>query len=150
MTFQEKNVTVSLVIFSSILIYLVGRTMEMMSADSFTEENVFWMWGLVIGMVIIGMIVGMILSHAGSVVLEVIRTGNEEPEIDELVDERDKLIDLKGTNVMHKVSSIASFFAMLTYAFGWSPLIMFTLLIFSGIVAQIAGDVTRLWLYRQG
>jgi hypothetical protein len=39
---------------------------------------------------------------------------------------------------------------MLTFAFGQPPLVMFTLLIFFGVVAQIIGDISRLYLYRRG
>jgi len=40
--------------------------------------------------------------------------------------------------------------AMLTFVFGQSPLFMFSLLILSGLVAQIAGDSWRLTLYQRG
>jgi len=39
---------------------------------------------------------------------------------------------------------------MLTYTFGRPPLEMFILLIFFGILAQVAGDISRLVLYRRG
>jgi hypothetical protein len=39
---------------------------------------------------------------------------------------------------------------MLTFALGQPPLVMFTLLIFFGVVAQIIGDISRLYLYRRG
>jgi hypothetical protein len=48
------------------------------------------------------------------------------------------------------VSSLGVFFSMLTFVFGQPPLVMFTLLIFSGLVAQVTGDARRLYLYRKG
>jgi hypothetical protein len=39
---------------------------------------------------------------------------------------------------------------MLTFVLGQPPLVMFTLLIFFGVVAQIIGDGLRLYLYRRG
>jgi hypothetical protein len=39
---------------------------------------------------------------------------------------------------------------MLTFVLGQPPLVMFTLLIFFGVVAQILGDISRLVLYRRG
>jgi hypothetical protein len=39
---------------------------------------------------------------------------------------------------------------MLTFAFGQPSLVMFSLLIFFGLVAQIIGDISRLVLYRRG
>jgi hypothetical protein len=39
---------------------------------------------------------------------------------------------------------------MLTFVLGQPPLVMFSLLIFFGLVAQVSGDVLRLYLYRRG
>jgi hypothetical protein len=39
---------------------------------------------------------------------------------------------------------------MLTFALGQPPLVMFTLLIFFGVLAQVVGDISRLILYRRG
>jgi len=75
---------------------------------------------------------------------------NEEPEIEDIADERDKLIDLKGTKVTYYVFSIGVLLSMLTFVLGQPPLAMFTLVIFFGIVAQIIGDISRLWFYRRG
>ena len=95
-------------------------------------------------------IVATILTHIISAIIQVIKTGEEEPEIEDLADERDKLIDLRGTKATYFVSSIGVFLAMLTFALGQPPLVMFTLLIFFGVVAQIIGDISRLILYRRG
>jgi hypothetical protein len=39
---------------------------------------------------------------------------------------------------------------MLTFVLGQPPLVMFALLIFFGILAQVIGDIFRLYLYRRG
>jgi hypothetical protein len=39
---------------------------------------------------------------------------------------------------------------MLTFVFGQPPLVMFSLLIFFGVLAQIVADIWRLSLYRRG
>ena len=95
-------------------------------------------------------IIATILTHIVTAIIEAIRTGNEDQEIEDFEDERDKLIDLKGTRVTYVVSSIGVFLAMLTFVFGQPALVMFTLLIFFGVFAQILGDITRLVLYRRG
>ena len=122
----------------------------MVQTDSFTSQNIFRLWGIVIVFAIIVTVVGMILTHIVSAIVIVIQTGDDNPEIEDIEDERDKLIDLKGTKITYSITSIGSFFAMLTFALGQSPLIMFTLLIFFGLVAQVIGDITRLTLYRRG
>ncbi|MCB0100054.1 MAG: hypothetical protein KDE46_30185, partial [Caldilineaceae bacterium] len=95
-------------------------------------------------------ILATILTHIVSTIIEAIRTGEKAPEIEDFQDERDKLIDLRGTKVTYTVSSLGAFLAMLTFVFGQPPLVMFTLLIFFGVSAQIVGDITRLLLYRRG
>ncbi|MCB9431635.1 MAG: hypothetical protein H6668_06570 [Ardenticatenaceae bacterium] len=122
----------------------------MIQNESFTTTNVFRLWAIIIVMAVIVTIIAMILTHVGSTIYQVIQTGEKHPKIEDFADERDKLIDLKGTKVTHTISSIGGFVAMLTFALGQSPLIMFTLLIFFGVVAQIVGDASRLLLYRRG
>jgi hypothetical protein len=156
MTFQEKNIVVSLGSFLLILgVYLV-RLFQMLQGDGLNSTSVFRLWGTVIVLAIFFTIFATILTHIVSAIIQAIvqaiETGEKEPdiEIDDLQDERDKLIDLRGTKVTHVVSSIGVGLAMLTYVLGQPPLVMFTLLIFVSIVAQILGDISRLVHYRRG
>lgn len=150
MSFQEKNITVTLVNFSLILGYFLLRVVQMAATETFTEANVFRLWVIIIVMAVIVTIAATILTQIVSAVIEAIKTGEKEPEIEDIADERDKLIDLRGTRITHTVSSLGAFAAMLTFAVGQPPLVMFTLLIFFGVLSQIMGDATRLLLYRRG
>ena len=150
MSFQQKNITVSLVNFSLILGFYLFRVFQMVQGGSFTSTNVFRLWGIVIALAIGVTIFATILTHILSAIIEAIRTGEENPKIEDFEDERDRLIDLRGTKVTYFVSSIGVFLAMLTFVLGQPPLVMFTLLIFFGVVAQILGDISRLVLYRRG
>jgi hypothetical protein len=150
MSFQEKNITVSLVSFTLILVVFLISVIWMILVDSFNSTNVFRLWGIVIIMAIVFTILGTILTHIFSAIIQAIQTGEEDPEIDDLEDERDKLIDLRGTKITYIFSSIGVFLAMLTFVFGQPALVMFTLLIFFGVLAQIVGDISRLVLYRRG
>ena len=149
MSFQEKNVTVSLVNFSLILGFYLIRVFQMIQSGSFNSTNVFRLWGIVIVLAVVVTILATTLTHIVSAVIQAIKT-KEEPDIEDIQDERDKLIDLSGTKVTYFVSSIGVFLSMLTFALGQPPLVMFTLLIFFGVVAQIIGDISRLYLYRRG
>ncbi|MEM7333853.1 MAG: hypothetical protein AAF490_17325 [Chloroflexota bacterium] len=150
MTFQEKNIMASLSVFTIILLFFLLRLFQLNQNGNFAEPKIFTLWGIVIGLAILGTISLTILTHIISAVIEIIQTGNEDHEIDDTTDERDDLIDLRGTKVTYTITSFGSLIAMLTYAFGQPPLIMFTLLILSGVIAQIAGDINRLRLYRRG
>jgi hypothetical protein len=150
MSFQEKNVTVSLVNFSLILGFFLIRVYQMTQGGSFNSTNVFRLWGIVIVLAILVTIFATILTHILSAIVQAIKTGEENPKIEDFEDERDRLIDLRGTKLTYLVSSIGVFLSMLTFVLGQPPLVMFTLLIFFGVAAQIVGDISRLYLYRRG
>ena len=149
MSYQEKTITVSLVNFILILGFYLIRVFQMIQGGSFNSTNVFRLWGIVIVLAIVVTILATILTHIVSGIIHAIKT-KEEPDLEYLQDERDKFIDLRGTKVTYFVSSIGVFLAMLTFTFGQPPLVMFTLLIFFGVLAQIIGDISRLYLYRRG
>jgi hypothetical protein len=149
MSFQEKNITVSLVNFTLILIFYLIRLGQMFQNGSFVAPNIFRLWAIIAVAAVVVTIAATILTHIVSGIIEAIKT-KKEPVIEDLADERDQLIDLKGTKVTYRVSSLGVLAAMLTFAFGQPPLVMFTLLIFFGVVAQIVGDAARLYFYRRG
>lgn len=150
MSFQEKNVSVTLMSFSLILVIYLAGIWRMVQAGGLDAISLFRLWGLVIVLAIVFTIAATILTHILSAIIEAIRTGNEDPQIEDIEDERDKLIDLRGTKLTYAVSSIGVFLAMLTFVLGQDPLVMFSLLILAGLVAQIIGDISRLALYRRG
>ena len=149
MTFQQKNVTVTLVSFTLLLIFFLLRVTQLVRTESFNHSSVIRLWIFVVVFAIGVTVLGMILTHGVSAVFEVIRTGDDKAEIDDTIDERDQLIDLKGTKMTYTVISFGSFFAILAFALGQSPLVMISLLLFFGIAGQIAGDARRLQLYQQ-
>jgi len=100
-------------------------------------------------MAVVVTIFATILTHIVSAIIQAIKTKGE-PNIEDIADERDRLIDLRGTKVTYFVSSIGVFLSMLTFVLGQPPLVMFTLLIFFGVVSQVIGDIWRLYLYRRG
>ena len=149
MSFQEKNIAASFVIFILILGFYLVRVFQLIQSESFNLTNMVRLWGIVIILGIVVTILGTILTHIGSGIIEAIKT-QKEPVIEDIQDERDRLIDLRGTRVAYIVYSLGIFLAMLTFAFGRPALVMFSLLIFFGLVAQIVGDLSRLVLYRRG
>jgi hypothetical protein len=149
MSFQEKNITVSLVNFTLILGFYLIRVFQMIQGGSFNSTNIFRLWGIIIALAIVVTILATIFTHIVSAIIHVIKT-KEEPNIEDIQDERDNLIDSRGTKVTYTASSIGVALSMLTFVLGQPPLVMFTLLIFFGVLAQIIGDASRLYLYRRG
>jgi len=149
MSFQQKNITVSLSIFSIILGFYSIRVLQMVQSESFTSINVFRLWGIIIVLAVIGTIIATIFTHIAGGIIHKVQT-NEDPHIEDIQDERDQIIDLKGTRVAYTFSSLGVALSMLTFVFGQPPLIMFSLLIFFGVLAQVIADLWRLTLYRRG
>lgn len=149
MSFQEKNIVVSLTNFSLILGFYVLRVLQLVQSERFTSTHVFWLWGTIALLAVIGTIIATIFTHIVGGILYKIKT-NEDPHIEDIQDERDQLIELKGTRVAYTFASIGVALSMLTFVFGQPPLVMFALLIFFGVLAQIVADIWRLSLYRKG
>ncbi len=150
MSYQEKNITVSLVSGALIFGYFLLRIIRMLQNGPLVSGEVFRLWGVIIVVTILVNILGTILTHIVTSIIEAIKTQQGDPQIDDFEDERDDLINLKGTRVAHVVSSLGVFAAMVTFVFGQPALVMFTVIIFSGIIAEMAADVVRLVYYQRG
>ena len=150
MTYQEKNIIVSFGSQILILGFFLIRIIQFLGGGELESQKVFRLWLTVIILEIVVTIVGTILAHILSAIVQSIQNGGEEPQVDDVEDERDKMIGLKGTRVAYIASSIGIFIAMLAFAFGQPALVMFSLLILAGLVAQISADISKLYLYRRG
>ena len=149
MSYQEKNITVSLVSHLLIVSYYLVNLFQMQQAGGLVSARVFSLWAIVIVAAIIVTIIGSILTNILLSIVHAIKTRSEQDERF-IEDERDQLIGLKGSKVSYIAFSIGVLIAMLTFAFGQPPLVMFSLLILSSITAEIIGDVSQLYLYRKG
>jgi hypothetical protein len=150
MSMQQRNTIVSLVIFSLIFIVYCLRVLQMLLTHTFIAANVFWLWGIVAVAAIVTTILGMIIANIVFAIVFTVRMKQEPQESEWLEDERDKLIQLKGTRVSYVVFSLGVLIAMLSFVLSQPPLVMFILLIASGLIAQIVGDVYRLLRYGRG
>ena len=149
MTFQQKNNTVSLASFSLLLIFFLLRIAQLVRNQNFNDATMIRLWIIVVVLAIVVTVVGIILTHGIPAAVKTARTGDPVPEIDDTIDERDQRIDLEGTHLTYRITSLGTFVAMLTFALGQPPLVMFSLLIFFSLVGQIAGDALRLRRYQQ-
>ena len=149
MSYQEKNITVSLVSFLLIVGYYLVNVVQMLQQGGLVPNRLYSLWAVVIIAGILINIIGSILTNILLAILHAIRTrGKEEERFIE--DERDKLIGLKGVRVSYVTFSIGVLIAMLTFVFGQPPLVMFSAIIFFSIVAEIAGDISQIFLYHRG
>lgn len=147
MSYQEKNVIVSL--FSAVLIgaFYGVSLLRMIQSGDLNPTEVYSLFGIVVVVSILVNIASSILTNIVFGIVEYIRT-NEEVET--FMDERDKLIELTGNRNGYVVFGIGVFVGMMTLVVGLEPLVMFNLVVASGIAAQIIESLTQLYLYRRG
>lgn len=149
MSYQEKNITVSLMTYILILGFYLVNLFQIYRAGGLVSTSLFSLWAIVIIAAILVNIFASILANIVLSIVHAITTKTNESERF-IADERDKLIELKGVKASYITFSVGVFLSMLTFVFGQPPLVMFSLLIFFSIVAEIIGDLSQIYLYRRG
>jgi hypothetical protein len=149
MSYQEKNTTVSLMSSILILGFYVVNLLQMYREGGLVSERLFRLWAIVIVAGILANIFASILTNIVLSIVHAIQTGNQETER-YIEDERDQLIGLKGTRHSYIAFSVGVLLSMLAYVLGQPPLVMFSLIVLSGVVAEIIGDISKISLYRRG
>jgi len=134
---------------SLIFIFYIIRVLQMNQGGDFTAINVYALWATVIVVGVLATVIGTILTLIAFGIIEAART-DEEPDVDDLEDERDKLIELRGARNSYIVVGIGMFIAMGTQVLNMSPLVMFSLLLFFVMIAEIIGSISRLYFYQRG
>ena len=149
MSYRETSISVSLVSSLLVLGYYLVNWLQMYQDEGLNSAVVFRLWAIVIVATIILNILGNILTNIVLSIVHAIKTqSDKEPRFIE--DERDRLIELKGVKASYITFSIGVFLSMLTFAFDLPPLVMFSLIIFFSVTAEITGDILRLYFYRSG
>lgn len=149
MSYQEKNITVSLVSYLLIMGYYLVNLFQMFQEGGLVSTRLFSLWALVILATIIVNIIASILTNIVLSIVEAIKAKKyEEPRF--IADERDKLIELKGIRSSYITFSVGVLISVLAFAFGQPPLVMVSLIIFFAIAAEIIGDILQIYLYRRG
>lgn len=147
MSFQEKKNIVSLIttllIFSLYSMYVFQKYQE----GSFHTSNAFSFWGAFILILIPVSILAKIIIHIVFSIINTIATNEKEPRI---TDELDQLIELKSTRNSHYVFIIGFLLAMIPLVMDQPPYVMFIILISSGLLSEVIGVITQLYLYRRG
>ena len=87
MSFQEKNITVSLVNFTLILVFFLIRVFQMLQSGSFDSTNVFRLWWIILVLAVFVTIFATILTHIVLAIIHAIRTGEEKSNVEDIQDE---------------------------------------------------------------
>jgi len=149
MSYQEKNITVSLASYLLIVGYYLVNLFQMLRGGELVSARLFGLWATVILATIIVNIIASILTNILLTIVEAIKAQKyEEPRF--IADERDKVIELKGIRASYIMFSVGVLVSVLAFTFGQPPLVMVSLIIFFAIAAEIIGDISQIYLYRSG
>jgi len=149
MSYQEKNITVSLVSYLLIVSYYLVNLFQMLKEGELVSSKLFGLSAIVILATIIVNIIASILTNIVLTIVEAIKDQKyDEPRF--IADERDRLIGLKGMRSSYITFSVGVLVSVLAFAFGQPPLVMVSLIIFFAIAAEIIGDISQIYLYRRG
>ncbi len=149
MSYQEKNITVELTSYVLILGFYLVSWLQMYQTEGLIPAKIFSLWIIVIVVTILVNIVASILTNIVLTIVQAIKT-KTKPDERFIADERDKMIGLKGMRNSYITFSVGVFLSMLTFVLGQPPLVMFSLIVFSAILAEIIGDFSQLYFYRRG
>ena len=149
MSYQEKNITVSLVSHLFILTYYLINLFPIIQSGEWIASKLYGLWAIVIGVNILVTIIGTIMTNILLTIVEAIRSQKyEDPRY--ITDERDHLIELKGIRVSYVTFSVGVLISVFAFIFGQPPLMMISLIFVFSILAEIIGDIAQIILYRRG
>ena len=149
MSYQEKNITVSLVSHLFIMVYYLVNLFPIIQSGEWIAGKLYGLWAIVIGVNILVTIIGSILTNILLTIVEAVQSKRyEDPRF--ITDERDNLIELKGIRVSYITFSVGVLISVFAFIFGQPPLMMISLIFVFSILAEIVGDIAQITLYRRG
>lgn len=148
LSYQEKSLIASVI--GSLIIYVIygWQVYQRFQAGGFDPAEEFRFWGRAFLLLILIQVVFEVVMQIAMVIAIAIATNEEEDP--SFLDERDKLIDLKGSRYQFVIMGIWFLLAMGALAVGRPPTVMFVLLMISMMTAGIVGSLAKLYLYRRG
>ena len=149
MSIRKVSISVSLVSTLLILSYYLANLIPMFQQGDLNSQQIFRLAAIVIVASVALNIAGNILAHIIINIIHAIQTQSDK-EVRMSEDERDKLIELKGTQISYIVFSLGVLASMLTFVFGQPALAMFSLIIFFGLAAEIIGDLSQFYFDSRG
>jgi hypothetical protein len=147
MSYQEKrsiaNIISSILIIAVYSAYMIQRYPE----GGAYSTDVFHFWGAFFLILIPVSVVARIIIYIIFHILNAIATREEDVPI---TDERDRIIELKGTQISLYVFSVGFILAMVSLVLDMPPAAMFIILICSGIASEIVSEAAQFFFYRRG
>lgn len=153
MTYQERK-SITNIVSSAIITGIYAFIMYQRFTDGLLDDsNIFRMWATIIlifiPITIVAKIVIMIIYHVMESIVQAAQ-GNEVSEVIEIVDERDKLIELKSNTVSMFIFALSFILGLVTQMFDASGHVFFIVLAGGGFLSDIASELLKIRYYRKG
>jgi hypothetical protein len=147
MSQEEKSNYISLITTLTISIpYMASVLIRYQDKNMNTEEELKF-WAVAILILIPIRIVSEIIMHIIVAIITAIATGKEGSEV---VDERDKLIDLKSNRNAYYLTCIGFLLSMIVIVLNQSVSAMFIVLFITGFLAEMVDIFSKMFYYRRG
>jgi len=148
MTHEEKNAIVSLFVTVLVFGYYGFRFSGLYAEGYFTGDDAMTRTGWEILYLIGYGIIAQIIGQISFAIIYAIATNDPKPSF--LVDERDKLITLKGVRYGYAVMGGGLTLSFIALAIGWDPVIVFNMVVFSLAFGAAVETLVKVALYRVG
>lgn len=148
MSAQEKSNYVSFVttLLVSLPYFVFILNKYQTEAPTGADELTFWASAILL-MIPVRIVVEIVVNIVAAIITAAVTNGKEE---NSLVDERDRLIDLKGTRNSFYAFIIGFMLSMLIFVSTKSVANLFMVLIFTGFLSELVGVISQIYYYRRG
>ncbi|MCD4826928.1 MAG: hypothetical protein K8Q99_04040 [Acholeplasmataceae bacterium] len=152
MTYQEsRSLTniISTITISGVYALIIYQRVLIGIGDT---SDIFKFWALTILIFIpISIVARILIMIIFAIINATIQTAKgEEIDIEEIVDERDKLIELKSMRISLIIFSLGFILALVTQLFDTSHHMFFITLIGFGVLTEVISDISTIIYYRKG
>ena len=154
MSYQEKksltNIISSVVITTVYAVIIYQKYLDGVLDDS----NIFRFWAIVIlifiPISIIARIIILIIYHILEAIVQTSKGKDIDDVIDDVVDEREKLIQMKSNSISMYIFSLGCILALATQLFDVSNHLFFIVIITSGLIMDVVSESLMIRYYRRG
>lgn len=130
----------------AVMFYL--RISGLNAAGAFDGPDGLMIWArAVMWLIAIGIAIAIAVTIAFTI-LYVILSGEKKPS--ELRDERDRMIEHRGTRIGSALTAAGLIASVGALALGYSAILAFTIILVGGSISEVVKDTFKIYCYRRG
>ena len=147
MTYQEKKNIVNIISALLITVIYALIVFQRHQDGRFDLTEDYTKWGIIF-LIFIGVSIGArIIIYIIFHIINAIATQEEDIPV---TDERDKLVELKGTRNSYYTFSIGFALAIISMSIGLTPVFLFIAFFVCCLLGDIVGNISQIYYYRKG